>query len=257
LRIDVITPTLNSEQYLSSTLLSVDSANHQEIKHIIVDSGSNDGTREIVARHELELFYCPPGNMYEAINTGISETESEWVTYINSDDLLYSESLINAIVALDSDYDVIYGNTDYIDYNDRFMYRFRAPKPRYLGGLLGSRIMPFSQPGTIFRRTLWEKLAGFSEKYHYSSDFDFVLRAFVAGAKFGYFDCSSIAAFRIHEKQLSHKFKKRMLEEASIALMKSNHRVPSYSIFQAKINMRYRNIPIYVSRFHSYFSSSS
>ena len=46
--VSVITPTLNSEKYLSETIKSIFGQTHKNIEHIIVDGQSKDNTNEII-----------------------------------------------------------------------------------------------------------------------------------------------------------------------------------------------------------------
>ena len=64
--ITIITPTLNSEEYLEDCINSVKkiSKKFKNINHIIVDSYSNDTTLEIAKKHNLKVINCPPGNIY-------------------------------------------------------------------------------------------------------------------------------------------------------------------------------------------------
>lgn len=67
----IVTPTLNSERTIRSTLEALRPLVETGAEHIVVDSGSTDGTAEIAESAGSTVIYHPPGNMYGAINTGM------------------------------------------------------------------------------------------------------------------------------------------------------------------------------------------
>ncbi len=247
--VDVITPTLNAEKFIEQCLLSTKRLRGSLFNHLIVDSSSVDETRAIANAHQVNSIYCLPGNMYKAINYGISKTESDWVTYINSDDMLYCDAIMSALEEDCDDCDVIYGNIDYINSDGMFLHHWRSATPKMLGGLFANSIMPISQPGTLFRRSLWEKLGGFREKYKYSADFDFFLRAFASGARFRYFDKKPFAAFRIHDEQISNNYSEAMYAESRHAISDTRLQISDFEMRFTKFLMRRRNINSYLVRF--------
>lgn len=249
--LDVITPTLNIANYIENCLLSTKALGCLA-NHIVVDSGSTDGTLEKVRLAGVNSVYHPPGNMYAAINRGIAETDSKWVTYLNADDIVYPNEIKNVLENIADDCDVVYGNIDYIDSEGRFLHHWKSAQSENFAGLFAKNIMPFPQQGAIFRRSLWEKLSGFDERYKYAADFDFFLRAFAQGAKFHYYDRMPVAGFRLHSNQISQNHADSMFEEGRRSFKKSALGVNRYQIIRAIAGMRLRNINGYLSRILRY-----
>lgn len=225
--LDIVTPTLNSEEYILSTLISLGSCSDRRINHIIVDSYSSDSTVDIAHANGIRVLRYPPGNMYSAINFGLEHGSSDWCAYINSDDLIYLDNVASAISDIEDNVDIVYGNADYIDSIGRFLHYWRAPAPASLGYLLKSRIMPFPQQTMIFRRRVFEELGGFCNRYRYSADFDFVLRAYLAGYRFKKYHGGPMAAFRLHPGQISANKVTDMRNEGSDALWSNLNCRPS------------------------------
>jgi len=71
-----------------------------------------------------------------------------------------------------------------------------------IGPLLARKIVPFAQPGTWFRMSLYERLGGFDEGFKLAGDLDFFSRALENGARFE-FVSSVVAGFRLRPGQLS------------------------------------------------------
>lgn len=212
--IDIVTPTFNSQNYLEATVLSLQPLIHSGASYLAVDSGSTDKTLEILRRQSVQYAYCPPGNMYKAVNLGLYMLKNEWCTYINSDDILYSDSISDALDLYGDDADIIYGITDYIDSCGRFMFCWKPSPVQLLGIHFAQGVFPFSQPGTLFRRNVWESIHAFNENYKYVSDMDFFIRCHQKGFKFAQYTRKPLAAFRMHPSQLSTEQSANMKHEA-------------------------------------------
>lgn len=201
--IGVVVPTLNSAKTLRFTLESLVGQIGVQVEVVVADSASTDGTLELCRDFGVRTIYVPKGNMYRAVNAGLIELRHDWVTYLNSDDVVRPDAykcLIEKGVRKAAD--VAYGDCDHIDENNNcFDHRYSAPLA-IIGGLLKGRIMPFAQPCCIFRKALYEKLGGFDERFRLDADLDFIGRAYAAGAVFCRLS-QSVAGFRVHAAQLS------------------------------------------------------
>lgn len=243
----IATPTLNSGKFFEQTALSVESLTQQGATHVVVDSGSTDSTLEIAQRRNVSVSYCPPGNMYVAVNAGLSGIDLDWLTYLNSDDIIFSDSIMGALNKYGDCADIIYGDTDYIDSSGRFLFEKKAPKEKYLSDIFSLGIMPFAQPGTLFRRRVFEQLQGFSLNYRYCSDFDFFLRAFLQNFRFAYYRRSPTAAFRVHDAQFSHTMADAMSLETKDIMNSHNISVRRALFNVGKFMHRVDNIGTWIS----------
>ncbi len=248
----IVTPSLNAEEFVEDCINSTKKLRSFGARHIFVDSGSSDRTVEIIKSYGLSIYFEPPGNMYAAINCGVQQFQNKWITYINVDDLLYSDSVI---AALDKDLtgvDVLYGNLDFIRSSGHFLHNWRSAPTSDLSSLFASRIMPFPQQGTFIRRELFEKLNGFSVISRYCSDFDFFNRAKYFSANFKKSEGAPLAAFRLHESQISQNYTETMRKETLESTLAYDLNVTRISRIRAKISMRLRNIDSYILRFIRY-----
>ncbi|MFX0142302.1 MAG: glycosyltransferase [Candidatus Hodarchaeota archaeon] len=250
-QIDLVIPTLNSANTIELTLINLSKlkATGIKINIIIIDSGSNDGTIEIIKKHRFKSTYYPKGNMYAAINHGLRLGESHWCTYINSDDLFYPLEFANLLKTFyKENVDIVYGNIDYIDEEGRFLHSWNSPPAKYLHALFDSKIMPIPQPGTIFTRKIFENIGGFNERFKYSADLDFFLRAYKSKANFAKYKKGTIAAFRLHKSQITQE-KKLDMERETKEIYKNVQKTTSV-LFRnyARIKFRIRNILNYIIR---------
>jgi glycosyltransferase involved in cell wall biosynthesis len=250
----IVTPTLNAEKYLIHCLNSTYKLRMSGAIHIIVDSGSTDSTLEIAREYGFEVFYCPPGNMYNAINTGISKYNTQWVTYINSDDYLYENSIIQLFKDENiNDYDVIYSNIDFISDDGHFLHHFRTVSARYLKYYFKQGIMPIPQQGTIFKKKVFSDLNGFSILKKYSSDFDFFMKAFFKGYNFLKIQKTTLAAFRLHQDQISQKYKFEMRNEVIDSINSLTKKSNIFEKIYFSMYLKFINLDSYLSRFLRFY----
>ena len=211
--LSIITPTLNCASTLPSTLASIRSLVDAGLaEHIVVDSGSTDGTVEMAKASGAKVLTYPKGNMYAAINEGMRSATGEWMTYINGDDLLYADAVKEVLADVQDGTDIIYGNIDYIDEEGRFLFSWRSPSEKWIRSFM-CYYNPFPQQGSLFRRSVYENVNGFNTDFRYAADYDFWTRAFESGAQVQKYRLKSVAGFRLLAEQLSQSKKSEMAPE--------------------------------------------
>ncbi len=204
-RLGVVIPTRNSAATLESTLLSLISQQRVAMRVVAVDSESADATREICRRWAVPTLFSPPGNMYRAINEGMRAlADCAWLGYLNSDDLVYPDGYARLIDHGERrGVEIAYGNGDFVDEAGAFIFSQASFGPAIVRRQLAAGTMPFVQPAAVFRRTVFDRLRGFDERFAYIADYDFFARAASAGFRFGRTGGSPVVAFRVHDRQLS------------------------------------------------------
>lgn len=247
-KVSYVIPTLNSAETLEYTLLSLKSQNDVELNIIVVDSGSTDATLEICKRWGVNTMYAEPGNMYEAINLGLSKCDGEWLGYINSDDWLYRNSIAKLIrQGIKDKADIVYGNCDYTDEDGRFVHSLLAADPTELSSLFRLAFLGFAQQSAIFSRSVYQKLNGFDERFSFCADLDFYSRAANLGFDFTYLPSETVSCFRIHKNQLSNtKSQEMILEKRKIFDFPNKNK--SYFDKLSFIKWRLKNLPNYALR---------
>lgn len=101
-KISVCISTYNRKDYLSQTIASVLKQNYKDYEVIIVDDGSTDGTEEMIKEGQYPVRYYKQENAGDAAakNRMIQLAEGEYITFIDSDDLFFEDSLERMIDAL-------------------------------------------------------------------------------------------------------------------------------------------------------------
>jgi glycosyltransferase involved in cell wall biosynthesis len=86
--VTVVTPTLNSQQFLAETIESVLSQDYPAIEYIIADGGSTDGTLEILARYRdrLRILAGRDKGPADALAKAFGHATGEILAWLNADD---------------------------------------------------------------------------------------------------------------------------------------------------------------------------
>jgi len=240
----IITPTLNCAGSIAQTLESLRPLVEQGAEHIVVDSGSTDGTVELCRQAGARILTHPPGNLYAAVNAGIRASLGVWLTYLNGDDLLRADAIAAALTSADhAGADIIYGNIEVIDEAGRLLYAWRTPPATWVRPLQ-PQIDLILQQGTLIRRDCWERLGGFDESFRYGSDYDFFLRASRADVRFAKHWGRAVAAFRAHAAQLSRRVEvqQAMAEECRRARERTGTRLSPVRSTLARLLMKLLNL---------------
>jgi glycosyltransferase involved in cell wall biosynthesis len=92
--ISCIVPVFNGELYLGEALESIFRQTYRPLEIIVIDDGSTDGTPAVAARYK-DVRYAKQANAGPAAarNTGIRETQGEFVAFLDADDLWHAEKL--------------------------------------------------------------------------------------------------------------------------------------------------------------------
>lgn len=97
MRFSIIIPTYNRATFLPKAIDSVLAQTFNDWELIVVDDGSTDNTKEIVAQYNDEritYIYQENSERSAARNNGISHSKGEYVCFLDSDDF-YLENFLN------------------------------------------------------------------------------------------------------------------------------------------------------------------
>lgn len=96
-RISVIIPVYNTEKYLEKSVRSVMDQTYGNLEIICVNDGSTDGSAGILRRLQQEdprivIVEKENGGLGDARNAGLERATSEWVSFLDSDDTLRTDT---------------------------------------------------------------------------------------------------------------------------------------------------------------------
>jgi len=171
----LITINYNNAVGLERTLKSVCDQNISNLEYIVIDGGSNDGSKEIIERYKSRVnirISEPDTGIYNAMNKGIAKASGSYILFINSGDELNGvDSLQNAMPHLDGT-DLIFSNLMLISkemetvklYPDKLTFQY------FLNDSL-------PHPATFIKKKLLDDVGGFDEHLKVCSDWKFFMIA--------------------------------------------------------------------------------
>lgn len=98
MKISIVTITLNRRDFLKKAIESVLRQNYKDFEHIVIDGGSNDGTRELLLEYpHLKWISEKDSGQADAINKGLKLITGDIFGWLNSDDT-YPDGTFNRVV---------------------------------------------------------------------------------------------------------------------------------------------------------------
>jgi glycosyltransferase involved in cell wall biosynthesis len=252
LKISVVVPSLNQAQFLPQTLRSIlRQRGDFKLECIVVDGGSIDGSREIIAAHaadaDVEITWSsePDNGQGDAINRGLTRASGDVLAYLNSDDCYAPGALAKVATAFNAEPDLLWltGDCVLIDENGAEIQKpIRAYRRAWLRRYSRKRLAMLNfiaQPATFWRREAMDRAGLFDTRLHYTMDYDYWLRLSGLGEP-RYIDVP-LAEFRIHRASKSGgRYKEQFREDYLTAcrytdrrLVRAFHRIHNTAVVLA------------------------
>lgn len=179
MKISIITVCYNEAGTIENTLQSIFSQTYQNIESIIIDGKSTDGTLDIIEKYRNKIAYFisePDEGIYNAMNKGIKASTGDVLYFLNANDTLYSDDVIEAVVNCfkKGGYDFVYGNINHVypEENELSDYK-QYSKNRNYHALLSKQIC---HQACFYKKSLFDKLGLYDENFVISADHDFNMK---------------------------------------------------------------------------------
>ena len=186
----IITCTYNAESVLQRTLDSVLEQTYSQVEHIIVDGASTDATLDMVEAykqksdaedwcHEVRVKSEPDRGLYDAMNKGIQRATGQYVLFLNAGDTFPSADTLELVAESVGEGEeppaVLYGDTDVVDDEGRFLRHRRLSPPRRLTWRSFMKGMLVCHQA-FYARTDLAKATPYDLHYRFSADVDWCIR---------------------------------------------------------------------------------
>ena len=186
----IITCTYNAESVLQRTLDSVLEQTYSHVEHIIVDGASTDATLNMVEAyrqksdaedwcHEVRVKSEPDRGLYDAMNKGIQRATGQYVLFLNAGDTFPSADTLELVAESVGEGEeppaVLYGDTDVVDDDGRFLRHRRLSPPRRLTWRSFMKGMLVCHQA-FYARTDLAKATPYDLHYRFSADVDWCIR---------------------------------------------------------------------------------
>ena len=198
MKLSVVTINYNNLQGLKQTVDSMLEQTVRDYEWIVIDGGSRDGSREFLKEHEARFTYVvsePDRGIYNALNKGAHLAHGEYLYFLNAGDRLYAPDVLQRMLEA-GDADLLYGDVCFC-YPDRENVG-RQPEQLTLQYL---RKAPLNHQSTLVRRSCFEQLGGFDERFSIAADWRLLLQMKLQDCRFLYvplvvcrYDMSGISA---------------------------------------------------------------
>lgn len=181
--LSVIIPNYNKEKYIKRCIESIISQSFLPNEIIVVDDASTDGSRKVIESLAKEYSIIKPvflkenGGVSNARNIGLSKADSEYITYIDSDDYYYCDIKLEKEMSLIEKYRKIgtniiaYSSMVIVNEQEEPVYIPVLKKEWYLNGWVFNQFVSRIKVETIPRDYIVKKEIIYSVgAYNYPKD---------------------------------------------------------------------------------------
>jgi glycosyltransferase involved in cell wall biosynthesis len=190
--VSVVMPAYNTAPFVEAAIDSALRQTFTDIEVLVVDDGSTDDTAVIVERMaardaRVRLLRQPNGGVSVARNAALRVARGDFFALLDSDDLWAPEFLAEqlAIMAARPEVDIVTGNAWVLGGTNDGRLARPYPEPRPdpdLASIIGDEWSVFIM--SVIRRRVYTTIGSFDESMRSNEDYDFWLRAAVAGFTF-------------------------------------------------------------------------
>lgn len=177
--VSIIVPSYQQARFLRTALDSILAQEYRPIEVLVLDGGSSDGSREILAGYGNRIWFRshPDEGQASAINEGFRRSRGEIVAWLNSDDFYYPGAIRPAVEALlaNPEAGLVYGEGNQVDEQGAVKWRFAETVPFDLWRLanVADYIL---QPTVFFRRDALFAAGLLDESLNWGLDWDLWIR---------------------------------------------------------------------------------
>ena len=247
IRFTVVTITYNAEAVLQRTLDSVLCQTYEGVEHLIIDGASKDATLSIAADykqrsdesdngHQVIIASEPDHGIYDAMNKGLTQASGDYIVYMNAGDFFPHDDTLEQIVhrcrlgELPSDElpGVLYGNTDIVDGQGRYLHPRRLQPPARLTWRSFRQGMVVCHQA-FYARTDIAKNLQYDTCYKFSADVDWCIRVMYETERLGLplYNIGMVVANYMEEGQTT-KNHKASLRERYLVMQRHYGRVQTF-----------------------------
>jgi hypothetical protein len=203
--VSVIIHTYNNEKFIAETVESVLNQTYKDYEIIVVDDGSADGTRDALVPYmqKIRYHYKENGGIASAKNAGICLSQTEFVAFLDHDDLWVPDKLQLQMECFNENLQVGLVYSKYTSFRDGKELRTK-PEKGYSGWIFKELLSKsFIQTSTVVvKRECLDAVGPYDETFSLGDEYDMFLRI---AQKFqcGFVD-KGLTRYRVHDTNASN-----------------------------------------------------
>jgi glycosyltransferase involved in cell wall biosynthesis len=194
--VSIVIPSYNHERFVGEAIDSVVRQSYRPIELVVVDDGSRDRSREVIAAQlsqaplqAARLIEQPNAGAHAALTRGIDASAGALVGILNSDDVYHPERVAMLVRSVgDGDPALAFSRVELVDAAGRPLPPEDAWCRWYPSALEGIRSSPtigfalllanlsVSSSNLFFTRSVWDAVRPFGP-YRFCHDWDFLMRS--------------------------------------------------------------------------------
>lgn len=224
LLISVIVPVYNVERYLAACLDSVLSQSYRNLEIIVINDGSTDFSREIAEKYSenddrVRVYNFENEGLSEARNRGLRVATGEYITFVDSDDVLLPGALKKMVEALEQQQaDIVQGMT-VKQHSSLYIEDLKTPKLIEYSSqeaiedvLYQKRLLP-SACGKLYKKYLFDNFS-FRKRFYYE-DLDLFYKVFEIAKKIVFIEYP-VYFYRDTEGSITHTWTPKRLDVLTV-----------------------------------------
>jgi len=200
MRVSIVTLSFNQAQFLERALTSVLIQDYPDTEYIVVDAGSTDGSRELLARYDTQihrLILEPDRGPADGLNKGFSRATGAIFGFLNADDVLLPGAIRTIVDFFEThpNVDVVSGHSIILDENDNSLRLGYSDRFSLTGYAYNSVVL--MQASTFFRASSYNLTKKFNIDNKVAWDGELFVDMALTGARFARIN-HVLSGFRIH-----------------------------------------------------------
>ena len=209
--VSILVTSYNYEQYLRKCIDSALNQSYSRVEIVVVDDGSTDSSKEIIASYGKRIIPIHQNNKgtAAAFNAAFSASHGEVICRLDSDDYFFPEKVARAVDIFQSYPQIawFFHQLRIVDRNGKQLKETRLKRTGKLDlreHIIKTGLMPIGNTcgsGLCFSRSLLQKMYPLPDNSKLSVT-ERYLKAVACATAEGFFDGQPLAALRIHGRNI-------------------------------------------------------
>jgi glycosyltransferase involved in cell wall biosynthesis len=208
--VSVVIPTYNRADLIGEAVDSALSQTYSNIEVLVVDDGSTDNTRQVIAKYgsKVKYFWKENGGIASALNHGIRHMSGRWFKWLSSDDVLMPDAVETLVGGANETGGLIfYTNYQIIDAAGQVVRQVVEPGFEsyfeYASALWNRTRFMGNGGTTLIEKSCFDEVGLFDESLRSAEDYDWWLRACLLHGHMFFHIPKNTLKYRVHGKQLT------------------------------------------------------